>query len=317
MPAPRNRDVLVKVARMYYEDNLSQQQVAEELGLSRANVSRILASAREQGIVDIRIHDPSGRDTTLEGEIQSAFGLADCRVVSGRPYEAALRQVGPVAAEWLLDSLRAEQRVSLSWGRTLQAMVDAVDTDRTFPVEVLPLVGGLSSVTSEITGEELVRELATRLGTTFQRLHAPALLESAAARTTLMAEPAIASVLQAAAHSSLSFVGLGAYGVGSSAAVIDALRLTPTQRARFVRANPVGDVCARFFDADGQEIHGEVHDRVLAVSIADLRAIATVVGLAVGEEKARGVLGALRGGFLNVLICDDALAKALLALAER
>ena len=316
MPAPRNRDMLVTVARMYYEDNLSQQEVAQKLGLSRTNVSRILASAREQGIVDIRIQDPTGRDSVLENEIKSAFSLTDCRVVGARPHDAALRQVGAAGAEWLHGALRPEQRVSLSWGRTLQAMVDAVRTDRPVPVEILPLVGGLSAVTSEITGEELVRELAGRLGASFQRLHAPALLESSAARETLLAEPAIASVLRAAAQSSLSFVGIGAFGIGSSAAVIETLRLTRAEWARFERARPVGDVCARFFDEDGQPILGEVHDRVLAVSLDDLRNVPTVVGLAVGEEKVRGVLGALSGGLLNVLICDDSLAKALMAKAS-
>lgn len=309
--------MLVTVARLYYEDNLSQQQVAERLGLSRTNVSRILASAREQGIVDIRIHDPSGRDTLLEGEMRDAFSLADCRIVSSRPHEVTMRQVGTAAADWLLDAVRPEQRVSLSWGRTLQAMVDAVQTERPVEVDVLPLVGGLSSVASEITGEELVRELAARLGATYQRLHAPALLESAASAETLLAEPTIASVMRAAAQSSLSFVGIGAFGIGSSAGIVEALRLTRAEWNRFEAARPVGDVCARFFDGDGQPILGEVHDRVLAVSLQELRRIPTVVGLAVGEEKARGVLGALKGSLLNVLICDDALAKALLAAAGR
>lgn len=312
MPAPRSREMLVKVARMYYEDNLSQQQVAEALGLSRTNVSRILTSAREQGIVDIRIHYSTGRDQVLENELKDAFALADCVVVGGQPAEVALKQVGAEAADWLHATLRPEQRVALSWGRTLQAMVDAVHAETPVAVQVLPLVGGLSPVSSEITGEELVRELAARLGATFQRLHAPALLESAAARETLMVEPTIASVLRAATESSLAFVGIGTFGLGSSAAVVEALHLTPAQRHRFERAGPVGDVCARFFDEDGQPIFGEVHDRVLAVSLEDLHHIPTVVGMAAGTEKARGVRGALRGGFLDVLICDDSLARALL-----
>lgn len=317
MPSPRNRDLLVTVARLYYEDNLSQQQVAEKLGLSRTNVSRILSSAREKGIVHIRINDPTGRDTTLEGEIMDAFGLDDCRVVGSNAQDAALRQVGAAAAEWLLDSVRPDQRISLSWGRTLQAMVDAVRTEDPVAVDVLPLVGGLSSVASEITGEELVRELAARLGATYQRLHAPALLESSVAAQTLMAEPAIASVMRAAAQSSVSFVGIGAFGVGSSAGIVEALRLTRAEWSRFRAAQPVGDVCARFFDQDGQPVLGDVHDRVLAISLQELHDIPTVVGLAVGEEKARGVLGALNGTLLNVLICDDTLARALLAATRR
>jgi DNA-binding transcriptional regulator LsrR (DeoR family) len=112
----------------------------------------------------------------------------------------------------------------------------------------------------------------------------------------LLAEPTIASVMRAA-QSSLSFVGIGAVGIGSSAAIVETLRLTRAEWAQFEKAKPVGDVCARFSN--------------------DLRKIPTVVRLAVDEEKVRGVLGALHGRLLNVLMCDDALATALLASAER
>ncbi|WP_128379462.1 sugar-binding transcriptional regulator [Streptomyces cavernae] len=313
MPASRERDLLVKAARLYYQDNCSQQEVASALGVSRSNVSRILAAAREQGIVEIRINDPAGRDLDLEEEVSRAFGLTACRVAAVRSEDEVLPKVGELAADWLLDMARPGDGIALSWGRTLQAMVRAVHAERPLPAEVLPLVGGLSSVASEIMGEELVRDLADRLGATFRRLHAPALLETKASRDTLLTEPAISSVLGAGRKASLAFVGVGAAGVGSSAALIDSLRLGRRDRAAFERARPVGDICARYFDEDGNPVHGAVEDRVLAVSLDDLRRIRTVVGLAAGVEKARGVLGALRGHYLDALVCDSALAEALVA----
>lgn len=314
MPASRERDLLVKAARLYYQDNLSQQQVASALGVSRSNVSRILTAARDQGIVEIRINDPAGRELDLEERLQAAFGVASCRVASVRADEPALAKVGELAASWMLDTVKPGNSIALSWGSTLQAMVGAVPAGQDLAVEILPLVGGLSSVTSEITGEELVRELADRLGTPYQRLHAPALLETKASRDTLMAEPSIRSVLEAGRKSSVAFLGVGAVGVGSSEAVIESLHLSDRDRAAFEAADPVGDVCARFFDEDGSPVHGAVEDRVLAVSLEDLRRIPTVVGLAAGVEKARGVLGALRGRYVDVLICDASLAERLLDL---
>lgn len=315
MPASRERDLLVKAARLYYQDNLSQQQVASALGVSRSNVSRILTAARDQGIVEIRINDPAGRELDLEERLQTAFEVSSCRVASVRADEPALAKVGELAASWMLDTVKPGNSIALSWGSTLQAMVGAVPAGQDLAVEILPLVGGLSSVTSEITGEELVRDLADRLGTTYQRLHAPALLGTKASRDTLMAEPSIRSVLEAGRKSSVAFLGVGAVGVGSSAAVIESLHLGDRDRAAFEAAQPVGDVCARFFDEDGNPVHGAVEDRVLAVSLEDLRRIPTVVGLAAGVEKARGVLGALRGRYVDVLICDAPLAEALLDLA--
>jgi DNA-binding transcriptional regulator LsrR (DeoR family) len=107
-------------------------------------------------------------------------------------------------------------------------------------------------------------------------------------------------------------VGIGTVGTGSSTQILDGLALTPAQRAAFLAANPVGDTCCRFFDANGTQITGEVYDRVLAVDLADLRQIPTVTGVVTGAEKAPGVLGALRGGIVDGLIADASLVHAVL-----
>src|SRR5439155_21536323 len=110
----------------------------------------------------------------------------------------------------------------------------------------------------------------------------------------------------------IAMVGLGAAGIGSSEQILDGLGLTPAQREAFLASKPVGDTCCRFFDADGNQITGEVYDRVLAIDLADLRRIPTVMGVATGAEKAPGVLGALRGRIVDGLIADASLVHAVL-----
>lgn len=312
MPAPRDVETLVKAARMYFQDGASQQEVADALGTSRSNVSRMLAAAREQRIVEIRINDPEGRDADLEDRLRRQFGLSEVRVAGYLPGAAPMQRVGELAAKWLLESLADVRTVALSWGTTLQAMVWATTTSVPHNIEVVQLVGGLSSVNSQITGQELVRELAARLGANYRYLHAPALLESAQAVQALQAERSIREVLDRARSADVALVGIGAYGFGSSAALMDVLQLTPEQRAEFEGKRPVGDLCARFFDQAGREIHGIVHDRILAVTLSQLRGIPTVVGIVAGREKVGGLRGALNGGFLDVLVCDAALASAVL-----
>ncbi|MPY57622.1 sugar-binding transcriptional regulator [Streptomyces spongiae] len=312
MPTTRDQHLLVKVARMYYEEGRSQQEIAQALDVSRPGVSRMLAAARERGIVEISVHDPAGRDLTLESELRAAFGLRDCRVAEVPGGDRALARVGDLGARWLLDTLRPEQSVGVSWGRTLQAVVRQVPDNGALNVEVVPLVGGLSSVDREITGEELVRDLAARLGGRFRRLHAPALLTTPASRRILLAEPSVQDALSAAEQVGIALVGIGSHGVGASAAIIDALVLDAREREEFERRQPVGDLCARFFDSRGRAIPGPVEDRVLAVSLDQLSRIPRVAGVAAGAEKAHGVLGALRSGTVDVLICDSALARALL-----
>jgi DNA-binding transcriptional regulator LsrR (DeoR family) len=312
MPAPRDRSTLIKAARMYFLDGRGQDDIARVLGTSRSNVSRMLSAARAQGLVEIRVHDQVARDGELEHALRTRFGLAHVRVAAFSPGADVQAAVGDLAAQWLDDSLRDGQVLALSWGTTLQAVVNAVAVDQPRSVDVVPLVGGLSTTASLATGQELVRELAGRLGATYRYLHAPALLQSAIARAALMAEPSISEVLQRAVSADVALVGLGVVGVGSSTQILDGLALTPAQRAAFLAANPVGDTCCRFFDADGNQIMGEVYDHVLAVDLAELRRIPIVMGVATGAEKAAGVLGALRGRIVDGLITDASLAHAVL-----
>ena len=293
MPAPRDRAALIKAARMYFLDGRSQDDVAKALGTSRSNVSRMLSAARAQGIVEIRVHDQTTRAAELEQALVDRFGLSHVRVAAFRPGADVPAAAGDLAAQWLDETLQDGDVLALSWGTSLQAMVEAFSVDQPRSAEVVPLVGGLSTVASLVTGEELVRELAGRLGATYRYLHAPALLRSETARDSLLAEPTIAEVLARASSADIAMVGIGTVGIGSSNDIIEGLGLTPAERTAFFSQGPVGDSCCRFFDAQGQPVRGVVHDRVLAFDLDQLRRIPTVVGVATGAEKVPGVVAEL------------------------
>jgi DNA-binding transcriptional regulator LsrR (DeoR family) len=225
----------------------------------------------------------------------------------------ALAAAGDLAAQWLDESLRDGQVLGLSWGTSLQAMVDSFSVDQPRSVEVVPLIGGLSPADSLVAGQELVRELAGRLGATYRYLHAPALLRSEAARDALLAEPTVADVLERAKAADIAMVGIGSVGAGSSSEMLHWLGLSDAERWAFLANDPIGDTCCRFFDAAGRAVPGVVQDRVLAVDLDDLRRIPTVIGVATGVEKAPGVLGALRGALIDGLITDASLALALMS----
>ncbi|HEY4604968.1 MAG TPA: sugar-binding domain-containing protein, partial [Blastococcus sp.] len=131
-------------------------------------------------------------------------------------------------------------------------------------------------------------------------------------RDALLGEPSIAHVLDLARSADIAVVGIGTVGVGSSAQVLEGLALSSGEYGAFLAGNPVGDTCCRFFDAWGQAVPGVTDDRVLAVELDDLRRIPTVVGVATGAAKTAGVLGALRGGIVDGLITDAALAHSVL-----
>jgi DNA-binding transcriptional regulator LsrR (DeoR family) len=251
---------------------------------------------------------------SLEGDLRNRFGLTDVRVArTGRGAPQVADDVGVQAASLLVDLIADASTIALSWGHALQAMVYATEVAADYDVRLVQLVGGLSSVRNEISGAELVRELASRLGARYVSLHAPATLGSVVARDALLDEPSIVEALDLAKSADLAFVGIGIPGHGSSAALLSSMQLSPEEEKEFWAAGPVGDLAARYFDADGHEVRGPVSDRTLAIGLDDLRAIPNVVGVAHGRAKSAGVQGALNGNLIDSLVCDEALARALLS----
>ena len=317
MSAPRDEGSLVQVAKLYHRENLSQQEIARRLGTSRSNVSRMLAAAQERGIVEIRIHERAPRDLDLERELVARYGLSDA-VVASNVNEVGVQvldRLGELAWAWLRDQLKDGMTVAMSWGQALQALVAAVPPTVMSSTEVVQLVGGISARASFVTGQELVREFAGRLGGTYRYLHAPAAFTTVEARRTMAEEPSIRDALEAARHADVALVGVGSVRSGSSAAILEAVGPSAAEREAFLAQGPVGDVAGRDLDAAGRPVLGAVDDRVLGLTLAEVRAVPRVVALAAGAGKAAALRGALRGGWLDVLVCDAEAAALLLAPA--
>ncbi len=318
MAATRSIDTLVRAARLYYEEGLSQGEVARQMGLSGATVSRVLASAREQGIVEVRILDPRSpvqRVHDIEQQLIETFGLAEAVVGAAGGETGALRSVGRLAADLFGERLGQMRRVGLSWGSTLEAFVAEVP-QRVVPfLTVLPLAGGNPGLDSASAGGTLVQALARRCGVEPSRLLAPAIVESPQTKAAITSESGIRAALDLAGRVDHAFVGIGTLGVRSSVTIVEDMRLSDAELAAFLAQKPAGDISGRFFDDSGGELGPPTSERVIGVSLSDLRRIPCVVGLAAGQEKARGVLAALRTGVLDVLVVDLPLAQAVLQRA--
>ncbi|MBI4943915.1 MAG: helix-turn-helix domain-containing protein [Actinobacteria bacterium] len=314
MSSPRDEASLIQVAKLYYRENRSQAQIAGLLGTSRSNVSRMLTAAQERGIVEIRIHERVRRDLALERALVERFGLT-AAVVASHVHEVGVRSVdlvGELAWTWLREQLTDGMTIAMSWGEGLQAVVAAVTPTVMSSTEVVQLVGGVSGRASFVTSQELVREFATRLGATYRYFHAPAGFATLEARRAMTAEPAIAEALTTARGADLALVGIGSVVAGSSAAILGAVDASARERQEFWASGPVGNVAGRYFDAAGAPVRGPVDDRVLGLTLAEIAAIPTVVGIAAGTDKADPIHGALAGRLVDVLVCDAQAAGAVL-----
>ncbi|MBC7250681.1 MAG: sugar-binding transcriptional regulator [Anaerolineae bacterium] len=305
--------LILRAARLYYEEGLTQQQVARELGISRPKVSRLLSQAREEGIVQINIVDPFAEHSALERDLVATFGLRQAVVTAcaGVEGEGQQRRIGFAAAEFLACTLTDGQRVGIGWGRTLYSVVTSLDVRRRVNIQVVPLIGGMGRVPPAFQVNELARRLAEAFGGTWQALYAPAFIGERVARETLVRLRDVQLVLQSWSALDWVLVSVEPFDVQGQSSMFFADYMDESTLKQLEAAGAVGNLCGRFFTASGEPCGPE--EGVVGISLEQLRALDGVIGVAGGLDKVPALLGALKGGYLNVLITDETTAQAVLA----
>lgn len=308
-------ELLAQAASMYYEDRLTQDEIARRIGTSRSTVSRMLQEARETGVVEIAVHYPWKTVPEIENDLIARFHLRQARILlgRGRPYEEILRGLGVLAARYMESILVEGTLLGISWGVAVYSTVRALRPDRRLPITVVQMVGAVGEGDPLIDGPELARVLASVYGGEYRYLHAPLIVEDAHAREVLLQEPRICEMLSLARRADVALVGIGA----PAPEVYSLLRAGYLDRealAQLRTQGVVGDVCARHYGAHGRVLDIELNRRIVGIELEALHDIEQVIGVAGGETKAEAILGALRGEHVNVLVTDDATARKVLAL---
>lgn len=315
MATARDRQLIVKVARMYYEQNMSQDQIARSLITSRSNISRILSVAKKRGIVEIKINESTKRETDIEEMLISRFGLRAALVAKVPRSTSDYKAVGQLAVQSFLNHLKPRVKVAISWGRSIQAMVDALDNENRPDVTFIPLMGGMTSIPSSYSGETLIRSLAEKFNADYQILHAPTIVQSPDIKLALMKEPSVAAVIESARNADVAFVGIGSRGANSSIHILQSAGISEKDNPEFF-SKWAGDLAGRFFDRDGKSINKQLDQRTVGLELGEIAKVKRVVGVAAGDEKTEGILAALRGGLISELVTSSNCALKLLEAAE-
>lgn len=315
MATARDRGLIVKVARMYYEQNMSQDQIARALITSRSNISRILSVAKKRGIVEIKINESTKRETEIEEMLISKFGLRAALVAKVPRSTSDYKAVGQLAVQSFLNHLKPRVKVAVSWGRSIQAMVEALEPENRPDITFIPLMGGMTSIPAAQSGEALIRALAEKFNADYQILHAPTIVQSPDIKIALMKEPAVASVIEAARSADVAFVGIGSKGANSSVHILQSAGINEKDNPDFYE-KWAGDLAGRFFDRDGKSVNARLDSRTVGLELNEIAKMRRVVGVAAGDEKTEGILAALRGGLISELVTSSNCALKLLEAAE-
>lgn len=317
MPDDARRDdaeLLVRIAHRYWSDELTQEEIAREFALSRPKVQRLLDRARAEGIVEIRVQTPPWLRLDLEHELRARFGLADAIVAPERADAAAQRDaVGAAAAAYLERRIGDGTTVTVSHGRTAGRVPRFFHTRRPVAATFVPAMGGSPHVEAPTNPDEIARALAERSGGRAVPLFAPAYLESREARDVVVSQEAVAHALALAARADLALVGIG--GTDDGCTMVRSGCLSAVEIGALRERGAVGDLAGNYVDVAGAPVEAAHQDRLVALSLDQLRAIGTVIAVASEPEKPAAILGTLRSGVIDVLIVDPANARAVLDLA--
>jgi DNA-binding transcriptional regulator LsrR (DeoR family) len=309
---PKDPILLSKVSRLYYEQDFHEAEIAEKLHLSRTKVSRLLKEARRSGIVQIRIVPPPGSFPTLEAGLEARFGLNEAVVVeSSENPSDTVRNLGSAAARHLQESLQAGETIGVSWGRTLHAMVGAIQPQRTRENRVVQIIGGLGHPTAEVHATELCRRMASALSCDLVLLPVPGIMHSQQAKEAVLTDNHIQNTLSLFREIHVAYVGIGAPG-HDSVLMSDSAIMRQEDLDRIIQLGAVGDIALRFFDRYGVSIQSDLDERVIGIRLDELKHINRRVGVSGGIKKLDTVRAALLGRYVNVLVTDQELAEALI-----
>ena len=307
-------ELLARIAHRYYIDDRTQEAIAREFALSRPKVQRLLERARRQGVVEIHIAARPGLNLDLEDELRSRFGLTDSIVAPARPDPESQREaVARSAARYLERKLREGMVVAVSHGRDTGLVPGYFRPPRRLACTFVSAMGGSPSVDAPTNPNEICRALAERCGGRAESLYAPAYVESAAMRDRLLAQEAVSHTLRMAARADVALIGIG--GTDDNCTMVRSGCLSADEMAALRSRGAVGDVLGNYVDIDGRPVASAHQQRLVALSVGDLRRIESVVAVVSEREKPRAILGTLRAGVVDVLVVDERNAQAVLDLA--
>lgn len=305
-----------KVSILYHHHNFTQQQIANRLQLSRPKVSRLLKEAKNRGYIQISINIPNDSFVELETTIEKKYGLDEVVITEINPLankssdKLIKKQLGAAAAKYLQRTISQNSVLGLTWGTTLQAMVDEMQPVSAQNLHIVQTLGGVGPPEENTHAMDISRRLSQLLNSRLTLLPAPGIVESYETKKVLLADRKVNAALNLFPKIKTAFVGIGALKT-NPVLQKESSEISSKIQNEILKSNAVGDIGLNFFDIDGNEVELEFQNLFIGMSLLELKKVETVVGIAGGEEKYTAILGALRGNFINVLITDYLTAKQL------
>jgi deoxyribonucleoside regulator len=305
---------IVQAAELFYEQRVSQIEIAKILDCSRSTISRLLSEAIETGIVKIIIKRPVEKNFYLAERIKDYFILREVIVVSGGSNnEQAYPNVGYATAELLSKIIHPGSIIGISWGVTLSYVVKELDefTYDSKGIEVVQLMGGLGSRDPDIDGPELARKMAECLGGTYRTIQSPAVMETLESAQHILKEAIIKEVMDRAKLAEIIITSVGSLKDNLSSIERSGF-IKKEEMAYYLSKGAIGHSLARLIDENGIQIDDPYNQRVVGVSFEILKNAKWSIGISASSLKASIIIGAIKNKLYNALVIDEGTAQEII-----
>lgn len=296
----------LEAAQAYYLGGESKVAIAERLGITRFQTARLLTVARESGMVHIEVRAPGGIDRELSVRLQNALGVKRAIVVSSLAGVSPLDDVGFALAHALSDVVVRDNFIGLTWSRTTISMTQQLT--HLEQCSVVQLGGHLAAIGMP-GAVEIVRETARVSGGTAYPIYAPLIVEDAHTARSLRAQPAIAAAMALFDKLDIAVMSIGAWRPSAST-VYDSL--PETLRRKATELGVVGEIGGRLFDGRGESVAGLIDDRVIGITLDQLRTVRESIITGYGAYRSDALLAAAKTGLFTTVLTDRSLAEAML-----
>ncbi|OHY45148.1 sugar-binding transcriptional regulator [Enterobacter roggenkampii] len=306
--------LIVKIAQLYYGQDMTQLQIARELGIYRTTISRLLKRGREQGIITIAINYDYNENLFLEQQLKQKFGLKEAVVASSdiEQEEDKLFAMGLNGAQLVDRLLKPGDIIGFSWGCAVRALVENLpQASQSRQVICVPIIGGPSGkLESRYHVNTLTYGAAAKLKAESHLADFPALLDNPLIRNGIMQSQHFKNISVFWDNLDIALVGIG------SPAIRDGVNwhaFYGNEESNDLNSHQIaGDICSRFFDINGNAVETNMNEKTLAIELLRIKKVRYSIGVAIGEEKFSGILGALRGNYINCLVTNRETAELLL-----
>lgn len=308
----RDKDKLaINVAKLYYRSDFSQQKIAQELGVSRPSISRLLQYAKDKGYVNIQIVDPVEDMSIMEQRLKDKLHLKDVKIASStiNDEEEIKKYISIAAAQYLDGIIKDGDIIGVGWGTTLHNISQALIPRSIKGSQVVQLEGGLSNSEWNNYSREILENFANNFNTVAQYLPLPVIFDNKATKEQVDKDRYIKRILELGRHANIALFSVGTVRPN---ALFFRLGYTDIQEQEKIQRNSVGDICSRFFDVEGRVCNRDLDERTVGITLSELRDKEYSIMISGGEGKINAIKAALKGRYANVLITDQFTGKALL-----